>query len=167
MTTKVAETQLWQQNLASLIRSGLFSRAATGELNGLFTVVGIYADADLFGAAGQVLGSEAGHRRGQLWSIGSRWSRARSNRTDRIAARIIDVRLTIMASRRMRTEAMVFFEMRSDTPIRGRPSTTRAARRSIRQEARPRVMDVTGWRRTWSVLLVVADDRVLGRFLAG
>ena len=44
MTTKVAETQLWQQNLASLIRSGLFSRAATGELNGLFTVVGIYAD---------------------------------------------------------------------------------------------------------------------------
>ena len=44
MTTKVAETQLWQQNLASLIRSGLFSRAAIGELNGLFTVVGIYAD---------------------------------------------------------------------------------------------------------------------------
>lgn len=44
MTAKVAETQLWQQNLASLIRSGLFSRAATGELNGLFTVVGIYAD---------------------------------------------------------------------------------------------------------------------------
>jgi len=47
MTTKVAETQLWQQNLASLIRSGLFSRAATGELNGLFTVVGIYADQTL------------------------------------------------------------------------------------------------------------------------
>ncbi len=44
MTTKVAETQLWQQNLASLIRSGLFTRATTGELNGLFTVVGIYAD---------------------------------------------------------------------------------------------------------------------------
>ncbi len=44
MTAKVAETQLWQENLASLIRSGLFSRAATGELNGLFTVVGIYAD---------------------------------------------------------------------------------------------------------------------------
>ena len=44
MTAKVAETQLWQQNLASLIRSGLFSRAATGEVNGLFTVVGIYAD---------------------------------------------------------------------------------------------------------------------------
>jgi len=44
MTTKVAETQLWQQNLASLIRSGLFSRAATGEHNGLFTVVGVYAD---------------------------------------------------------------------------------------------------------------------------
>ena len=47
MTAKVAETQLWQQNLASLIRSGLFSRAATGELNGLFTVVGVYADADV------------------------------------------------------------------------------------------------------------------------
>jgi hypothetical protein len=44
MTAKVAETQLWQQTLASLIRSGLFSRAATGELNGLFTVVGVYAD---------------------------------------------------------------------------------------------------------------------------
>jgi hypothetical protein len=44
MTAKVAETQLWQQNLASLIRSGLFSKAATGELNGLFTVVGVYAD---------------------------------------------------------------------------------------------------------------------------
>ena len=44
MTAKMAETQLWQRNLASLIRSGLFSKAATGEANGLFTVVGIYAD---------------------------------------------------------------------------------------------------------------------------
>jgi len=44
MTAKLAETQLWQQNLASLIRSGLFSKAATGEVNGLFTVVGVYAD---------------------------------------------------------------------------------------------------------------------------
>jgi hypothetical protein len=44
MTAKLAETQLWQQNLASLIRSGLFSMAATRELNGLFTVVGVYAD---------------------------------------------------------------------------------------------------------------------------
>jgi hypothetical protein len=44
MTARLAETQLWQQNLASLIRSGLISRAATGEANGLFTVVGIYAD---------------------------------------------------------------------------------------------------------------------------
>ena len=44
MTARVAETQLWQQNLASLIRSGLFSRAATGEANGLFTVVGVYTD---------------------------------------------------------------------------------------------------------------------------
>ena len=44
MTAKLAETQLWQQNLASLIRSGLFSKAATGEMNGLYTVVGVYAD---------------------------------------------------------------------------------------------------------------------------
>ena len=44
MTARLAETQLWQQNLASLIRSGLFSRAATGEANGLFTVVGVYTD---------------------------------------------------------------------------------------------------------------------------
>jgi hypothetical protein len=42
MMTKLADTQLWQRNLASLIRSGLFSRAETGELNGLYTVVGIY-----------------------------------------------------------------------------------------------------------------------------
>ena len=44
MLTKLADTQLWQQNLASLIRSGLFSRAETGELHGLYTVVGIYSD---------------------------------------------------------------------------------------------------------------------------
>jgi hypothetical protein len=44
MTARLAEIQLWQQNLASLIQSGLFSKAATGEVNGLFTVVGVYAD---------------------------------------------------------------------------------------------------------------------------
>ena len=44
MTAKLAETQLWQTNLASLIRSGLFLRAETGEFNGLFTVVGVYGD---------------------------------------------------------------------------------------------------------------------------
>ena len=44
MTTKLAETQLWQQNMASLIRSGLFSRAETGEFNGLHTVIGVYGD---------------------------------------------------------------------------------------------------------------------------
>ncbi|HEV3166634.1 MAG TPA: hypothetical protein VGZ22_21595 [Isosphaeraceae bacterium] len=44
MTTKLADIQLWQRNLASLIRSGLFQRAATGELHGLYTVVGIYGD---------------------------------------------------------------------------------------------------------------------------
>jgi hypothetical protein len=44
MTANLAGNRLWQQNLASLIRSGLFSRAATGEANGLFTVVGVYTD---------------------------------------------------------------------------------------------------------------------------
>jgi hypothetical protein len=44
MSTKLADIQLWQRNLASLIRSGLFTRAATGELHGLHTVVGIYSD---------------------------------------------------------------------------------------------------------------------------
>jgi hypothetical protein len=44
MMTKLADTQLWQQNMASLIRSGLFSRAETGELHGLYTVVGVYSD---------------------------------------------------------------------------------------------------------------------------
>jgi hypothetical protein len=44
MATKLADIQLWQRNLASLIRSGLFTRAETGELHGLHTVVGIYGD---------------------------------------------------------------------------------------------------------------------------
>lgn len=44
MSAKLAETQLWQRNLASLIRSGLFIRAETGEANGLHTVVGVYGD---------------------------------------------------------------------------------------------------------------------------
>jgi len=44
MTARLAETQLWQQNMASLIRSGLFSRAITGEMNGLYTVIGVYSD---------------------------------------------------------------------------------------------------------------------------
>ena len=44
MTARLVETQLWQQNLASLIRSGLFSKAASGKANGLFTVVGVYMD---------------------------------------------------------------------------------------------------------------------------
>jgi len=44
-TTKaLPDIQLWQRNLASLIRSGLFLRAEVGESNGLFTVVGIYSD---------------------------------------------------------------------------------------------------------------------------
>jgi hypothetical protein len=44
MTSRLAGVRLWQQSLASLIRSGLFSRAATREANGLFTVVGVYTD---------------------------------------------------------------------------------------------------------------------------
>ena len=44
MTAKLAETQLWQHNLVSLIRSGLFLRAETGESYGLFAVVGVYTD---------------------------------------------------------------------------------------------------------------------------
>ena len=44
MTARLAGTQLWQQHLASLIRTGLFSKAAIGEVNGLFTVVGVYTD---------------------------------------------------------------------------------------------------------------------------
>ena len=64
MTAKLAETQLWQQNLASLIRSGLFSKAATGEANGLFTVVGVYTDESVR-RPGQVLGFETGRRRRQ------------------------------------------------------------------------------------------------------
>jgi hypothetical protein len=44
MTAKLAGTQVWQKNLASLIRSGFFSRAGTGQANGLFTVVGVYMD---------------------------------------------------------------------------------------------------------------------------
>jgi hypothetical protein len=44
MTARLAETQLWQQNMASLIRSGLFTEAVTGEMNGLYTVVGVYSD---------------------------------------------------------------------------------------------------------------------------
>jgi hypothetical protein len=44
MSAKLAAIQLWQRNLASLIRSGLFSRAETGEDRGLFTVIGVYGD---------------------------------------------------------------------------------------------------------------------------
>jgi hypothetical protein len=44
MLAKLADTQLWQQQLASLIRSGLLKRAETRELQGLHTVVGIYTD---------------------------------------------------------------------------------------------------------------------------
>ncbi len=44
MTLKLSETQLWQENLASLIRSGMFLRADMGESRGLSTVVGVYGD---------------------------------------------------------------------------------------------------------------------------
>jgi hypothetical protein len=44
MTTKLAETTLWQRNLASLIRSGLFVRAEVVVVWGLHVVVGVYGD---------------------------------------------------------------------------------------------------------------------------
>lgn len=47
MLAKLADTQLWQRNAASLIRSGLFSGAETSEFHGLHTVVGVYRDGTL------------------------------------------------------------------------------------------------------------------------
>jgi hypothetical protein len=44
MTTMIAETTLWQRNLASLIRSGLFQRAEVIPYKGLHAIVGIYRD---------------------------------------------------------------------------------------------------------------------------
>lgn len=44
MVKKLNETALWQRNLASLIRSGLFDRAEVVEYRGLHVVVGIYRD---------------------------------------------------------------------------------------------------------------------------
>lgn len=44
MTTTIAEPTLWQRNLASLIRSGLFERGDVAELRGLHVVVGVYPD---------------------------------------------------------------------------------------------------------------------------
>jgi hypothetical protein len=44
MTAKLVEIQLWQRNLASLIRSGLFSKAEIKPVHGLYTIVGLYGD---------------------------------------------------------------------------------------------------------------------------
>ena len=44
MTTTMTETTLWQRNLASLIRSGLFSGAEVIDSKGLHAVVGVYGD---------------------------------------------------------------------------------------------------------------------------
>jgi hypothetical protein len=44
MTTKLAEITLWQRNLASLIRSGLYQAATVVEAQCLFLVVGVYTD---------------------------------------------------------------------------------------------------------------------------
>jgi hypothetical protein len=44
MTLKLAEVTLWQRNLASLIRSGLLDHAEIIAVQGLFTIVGVYAD---------------------------------------------------------------------------------------------------------------------------
>ncbi len=59
MTAKLADIQLWQRNLATLIRSGLFTMAETGESNGLFTVVGVYGD----GTRSAPLAKYGDHRR--------------------------------------------------------------------------------------------------------
>jgi hypothetical protein len=44
MASRALDSTLWQENLASLIRSGLFVRAAVGRSRGLSTVVGVYSD---------------------------------------------------------------------------------------------------------------------------
>ena len=44
MTITIAETTLWQRNLASLIRSGLFQKAEVVGLRGLHAIVGVYGD---------------------------------------------------------------------------------------------------------------------------
>jgi hypothetical protein len=44
MTTTIAETTLWQRNLASLVRSGLFAGAEVIDSKGLHAVVGVYGD---------------------------------------------------------------------------------------------------------------------------
>ncbi len=61
MLAKLADTQLWQRNLASLIRSGLFIRAETSTQSGLFTVVGVYGD----GTLSKPLAKYADHRRAE------------------------------------------------------------------------------------------------------
>jgi hypothetical protein len=44
MLMKLAETTLWQRNLASLIRSGLLAQAEIGEVNNLYAIIGVYSD---------------------------------------------------------------------------------------------------------------------------
>lgn len=44
MTLNLSEIQLWQRNAASLIRSGLFTRAEVRPHHGLHVVVGVYKD---------------------------------------------------------------------------------------------------------------------------
>jgi hypothetical protein len=44
MTFKLADVTLWQRNLASLIRSGLFQHAEILAAQGLFTIVVVYDD---------------------------------------------------------------------------------------------------------------------------
>jgi len=58
MMTKLTEVTLWQRNLASLIRSGLFQRAEIIEVQHLYSVVGIYND----GSTSASL-AKYGHRR--------------------------------------------------------------------------------------------------------
>jgi pentatricopeptide repeat protein len=61
MATKLAEITLWQRSLASLIRSGVYQRAAIIEAQSLFLVVGIHGD----GSASPALAKYSDHRRAE------------------------------------------------------------------------------------------------------
>ena len=65
MTAKLAETQLWQHNLASLIRSGLFLEGRDGRVQRSFHGRRDLRGRDVFGPHGQVLRLPACPRRRQ------------------------------------------------------------------------------------------------------
>jgi hypothetical protein len=69
MQRKLADIQLWQRSLASLIRSGLFERADTSELNGLHTVVGIYGDGTTSAALAKYADARRAHDAASLTNV--------------------------------------------------------------------------------------------------